>query len=423
MATYPWSADGVPVLHENYRYIQDLLRLQKAAQTINSTLDLDVLLTQVVNDVAQSFGCIEASIWLRDAQAEEVVLAGVRGCSVHKKGSRLKVGVEGMVGHVAATGEMRYAPDVRLDPYYIGCEHDTRSEVDIPLKLNNKVIGVFSAVHNELDAFSPEQLELLKALAGHIAVAVENARRFQEEREAAQKLSREADEARTIQQALFPKSSPLIPGFAVEALSVPAGAVGGDWYDYIDLGNERWGFVLADVSGKGPAAALLMSATRATLRSIVQNCPCSPGESLAQLNDALMKDFPSGRYVTMVYGVLDRSTRELTFANAGHPFPMLVGDNDVRFLETDTGLPLGLGSSSYSESSVLMPPGAMVAFYSDGITEATNSLDEDYGGQRLARHVARPQATPESLLRDVRAFAGAVAPGDDATVIFLRAKA
>ncbi|HXZ80084.1 MAG TPA: GAF domain-containing SpoIIE family protein phosphatase [Terriglobales bacterium] len=422
MATYPRPSVDTPVLHPDYRYVQDLLRLQKAAQTINSTLDLDLLLTQVVNDVAQSFGCIEASIWLHDHEAQEMVLAGVRGCTVHTKGSRLKIGVEGMVGHVAATGEMRYAPDVRVDPYYIGCEHATLSEVDIPLKVNGNAIGVFSATHNELDAFSPEQLELLKALAGHIAVAVENARRFQREREAAERFNRDADEARAIQQALFPKASPLIPGFAIEALSVPAGAVGGDWYDYIDLSRDRWGFVLADVSGKGTAAALLMSATRAMLRSIVQNCPCTPGESLAQLNEVLMKDFPSGRYVTMVYGVLDGATRTLTFANAGHLPPLLVSDSGVQLLQTESGMPLGLGCSSYSERILTLPPGAVVALYSDGITEAANSQDVDYGTKRLAEHVAKQDATPESLLRDVRTFAGGVPPADDATVIFLRAK-
>src|SRR5690349_15713036 len=109
--------------------VQELLKLQKAAQKINSILDLDLLIDKIVNDIACSFGCAEINVFLHEPQNSEMVLAGVCGCSVHHKGHRLKVGKEGLVGYVAATGQMRYAPDVTLDPYYIACEQDTRSEV------------------------------------------------------------------------------------------------------------------------------------------------------------------------------------------------------------------------------------------------------------------------------------------------------
>src|ERR1700727_2998172 len=106
-----------------------------------------------------------------------------------------------------------------------------------------------------------------------------------------------------MQQALFPKSSPLIPGFKVSGVSTPVGAVGGDWYDFIPMDKGRWGLVLADVSGKGTAAALLMSATRGILRSLVE-AACTPAEVLAKLNRLLVEDIPAGRFVNMVYAVL-----------------------------------------------------------------------------------------------------------------------
>src|SRR6202035_4577379 len=124
-------------------------------------------------------------------------------------------------------------------------------------------------------------------------------------------------EARIIQQALLPKCSPYIPGFAVSGLSVAAGAVGGDWYDFIPFPDGRWGLVLADVSGKGTAAALLMSATRGMLRSLAE-ANCTPAEVLTKLNSLLVEDFPSGRFVTLIYAILDPASRSLTFANAGH---------------------------------------------------------------------------------------------------------
>jgi phosphoserine phosphatase RsbU/P len=348
-----------------------------------------------------------------------MVLAGVHGCSLHHKGHRLKVGKEGLVGYVAATGQMRYAPDVSVDPYYIACEADTRSEVAIPLVVEGELVGVFTASHHDLDAFGADQLWLFQGLCSHIGVAVQNARRFQQERSEREKMSREAQEARSIQQALLPKSSPFIPGFAVSGLSIPAGAIGGDWYDFIDLHDGRWGLVLADVSGKGTAAALLMSATRAMLRSLAENS-CTPSEVLTKLNKLLVEDFPSGRFVTMVYAVLDPARGTLTYANAGHLPPLLVDGAGAKFLQTDMGLPLGIRHGSFSETTVELPEQFRIALYSDGITEATGPDDEEYGPARLAAHVQRPDVCPETLLEDVRKFANGAGLRDDATVIMLR---
>ncbi|HMK22460.1 MAG TPA: PP2C family protein-serine/threonine phosphatase, partial [Terriglobales bacterium] len=202
-------------------------------------------------------------------------------------------------------------------------------------------------------------------------------------------------------------------------VSVPAGAIGGDWFDFIDLGNGRWGLVLADVSGKGTAAALLMSATRAMLRSLAENA-CTPAEVLTKLNRLLVEDFPSGRFVTMVYAVLDSQKSTLTYANAGHLPPLLVDGSGARFLETEMGLPLGIRHGTYSEKTLSLEDKFRVALYSDGITEATNALDEEYGAQRLVEFVQRGETCPEHLIEDVRAFASGAGLRDDATVIMLR---
>jgi sigma-B regulation protein RsbU (phosphoserine phosphatase) len=399
--------------------VQELLKLQKAAQKINSILDLDQLIDKIVNDIACSFGCLELNIYLHEPEHCEMVLAGVHGCTLHGKGHRLKVGKEGMVGYVAATGQMRYAPDVRLDPYYKACEENTLSEVAIPLQVDGRLVGVMTASHPDLDAFSADQLRLFQSLCSHIAIAVQNAQLFQQERSQREKMSREAQEARSIQQALLPRSSPFIPGFAVSGLSIPAGAVGGDWYDFIDLKDGRWGLVLADVSGKGTAAALLMSATRAMSRSLAENS-CSPAEVLTKLNQLLVEDFPSGRFVTMVYGVLDPARRTFKFANAGHLPPLLVEASGVKFLETEMGLPLGIRHGTYSEATIPLSRGARIVLYSDGITEATSPVDEEYGAARLAAHLQQKEASMESLLQDVRVFANGAGLHDDATVVMVR---
>src|SRR5213075_2514693 len=400
--------------------VDDLLRLQKAAQKITSILDLDELINKIVTDVAQSFGCIEATIYLHDEAEDTLVLAGVCGCTAHCKGDRKKVGKQGMVGYVAGTGKMHYAPDVRLDPYYIACEPSTLSEVAIPLHVDGKLIGVFSTSHHELDAFPPAQLRLLQGLCKHIAVAIHNARRYGQERQERERMSREAQEARAIQQALLPKASPYVPGFAISGLSIPAGEVGGDWYDFIPFADGCWGLVLADVSGKGTAAALLMSATRGMLRSLAVTCG-SPAEVLGKLNRLMVEDFPPGRFVTLIYAVLDPTNRTLRFASAGHLPPLLVDDAGSRFLPSEQGTPLGLVAGEFSETTVELREGSRLLFYSDGITEAAAWGDQEYGPRRLQSHFLNSDATTESILADVRIHVDGAGLQDDATVILVRA--
>ncbi len=145
MATSPNATRVVPLVRaRKQHFVQDLLKLQRAAQLINSTLDLDEIIHKIVKEVAASFGCIEAFVWLHDEATNEMVLEGVCGCTMYTEcGHRLKVGEQGMIGHVAATGVTRYAPDVNVDQYYQGCEEGINSELDIPLKIGNKVIGCF----------------------------------------------------------------------------------------------------------------------------------------------------------------------------------------------------------------------------------------------------------------------------------------
>jgi sigma-B regulation protein RsbU (phosphoserine phosphatase) len=422
MATVPanFFDDISPPRPQLDSQVESLQKLQKAAQKIGSILDLDQLIDNIVNEVAHSFGLLETAVYLHDEARGEMVMGGVHGCSVHSKGFRLKIGKEGMVGYVASTGQMRYAPDVRKDEYYIACELSTHSEVAIPLHVGECLIGVFTASHPDLDAFPRQQLRLLQALCDHMAVAIYNARRFQSERAEREAMSLEAQEARAIQQALLPKASPYVPGFAISGLSIPARAVGGDWYDFIPFPDGRWGLVLADVSGKGTAAALLMSATRGMLRSLAEAC-CTPGEVLTKLNSLLVEDFPAGRFVTLVYAVLDPATRSVTFANAGHLLPLLVDDNGVRFLDTERGLPLGLSCGDYSQTSVTLSAGSKLVFYSDGISEAVNEAEEEYGLDRLVQHAACPDASAITVLDDVRAHAKGVTLRDDASVVFVRA--
>jgi sigma-B regulation protein RsbU (phosphoserine phosphatase) len=425
--------------------VRSLLRLNEAVQKLNSILDLDVLLDRFVNDIAYAFGCLRTMVLLREPGSDELYLAAVTGCAQSAVKPRYVIGRDGLVGYTAAIGMPIYTPDVSKEPRYLACEsRPTKSELDLPLIAHGEVIGVFNAEHPELDGFPEEQRALLEALASHLAVAIENARMFRREQLEKQLLKAQQEEAHRIQQAQFPQAPPQTSGVLVEGQCIPAGAVGGDFYDFIRLPHhgkpaseensreagaasaprngapQLWGLVLADVAGKGLAAALLMSAARGILRSVVRHVT-RPGAVLERVNRVMRGDLPAQKFVTMVYAVLDVSNRTLTFANAGHPWPIYSDGGRPRFLKTKKGLPLGVGESEYDECTVELRPGSRLLLYSDGVSEACNRAEEEYGLERLKLQLRCPTLSAAGVLADVNAFSGASQLEDDATVLVVKA--
>jgi sigma-B regulation protein RsbU (phosphoserine phosphatase) len=401
--------------------LRDLFLLHRVAQRINSQLELEPLLEDIVSDVALTFGYSRAAVLLADTERHELVIAAVRGwtANVHKRGERLPIGRYGIVGHVAETGETYYAADVSTDPFYQVSEPLTRSELDIPLRSAGDVIGVFNVQHTDAHAFPPERIRLLEALAGHVGTAIVNAQLFASERREKQRLLREQEEAQRIQQHLFPRESPSVPGLRIAGVCLPCRAVGGDWYDFFQLPHGRLGIVVADVSGKGMAAALLMSSTRSILRLVAAD-GAPPGVVLQRLNRVLLADFPTGRFVTMVYVVVDLTDRSLSLAVAGHPPPLLVAADGVSFLTASAGLPLGVQDGEYPEMDVRLQPGTRVVLYSDGVTEASRDLEE-YGPARIRARFVDRLTTVATIVDDVRRFTGTDVLVDDLTTLTIDA--
>ena len=410
-----------PVFHQQRieSQLHNLLRVQKAVQRISSILDLETLLDEIVDTLVASFGCTEPNILLKDEN--DLVVAAICGCEVHHKGFRFGIGRDGLVGHCAAIGQMIYTPDVRDEPHYIPCDESVRSELDIPLIVGGQLVGVFSISHRDLDGFSEEQREVLCMLADYVAIAIFNAQRFEREKLESARLRAEQEEAQRIQQSLLPKCTPLLENFRLYARCVPAGAVGGDWFDYLTLDDGRVGIVLADVAGKGMAAALLMSATRGVLRSN-KSAWGEPAKVLARVNHILLNDIPAARYVTLVYGVLDDTNRTFTYANAGHLEPLLAHDGKVQSLTTAEGMPLGLLDSNYTQTTIGLPSGSELLLYTDGITEAMNPAGEEFGNARLRELGARSGLCPDDVLDTVTRFTAGRPFGDDATAVRIAAK-
>jgi sigma-B regulation protein RsbU (phosphoserine phosphatase) len=400
--------------------VTELTLLQRIALKIGSLLDLETLLEEVVGDVAQTFGYTRSAVLLKDAGTNELVIAAVRGwtANVHRKGERFRIGEDGMVGHVGQSEKTYYAPDVLADPYYQVSEPMTRSELDIPLKVRGQLIGVFNVQTTEIDGFTPGRIQVLEALAAHVATAIDNAQLFLHEKMERQRILDELDEAQGIQQTLIPSEAPSQGVFALSGLCLPCRAVGGDWFDYIPMADGRIAVVLADVSGKGMAAALLMASTRSIVRLVAERA-MTPAAVLTQLNDALLKDFPRSKFVTMVYALLNPADRTVTFASAGHHPPLLVSHEGSWFVESMRGIPLGIRKGPFSEQHLELTPGSRFVLYSDGVSEAANLASEEYGVSRIQGHFNRSESSVDSLLHDIYRFSAGAPLADDATVVLI----
>lgn len=243
---------------------------------------------------------------------------------------------------------------------------------------------------------------------------------FQKERLKTERVLHDLREAQKIQASLIPDRPPDVPRFTLAGVCLPCRTVGGDWYDYVPLPDGRMAVVLADVSGKGTGAALLMSSTRSILRMVAQDGR-PPGTVIAEVNRVLLADLPAAKFVTMIYAILDPARRTIAYANAGHLPPVLVDAAGVRFVKKKPQLPLGVRAGSYSEHELEMAEGSRLFLYSDGITEARNASSEEYGETRLLDHVGTPSASAQSLLDDLLAFTKGQPIADDLTIVTVTA--
>ena len=269
---------------------------------------------------------------------------------------------------------------------------------------------------------SGEARGALEAVAGEAASAIESARLYREATEKA-RMERELLLAAEIQRALLPDAMQSGAHFEVAAASIPCRSIGGDFFDYFNLADGRFGFTLGDVAGKGPPAALLTAMVQGAFAAQVTSTE-SPAALMAHINRTLVRRAIQARFVTVMYGVLDADGR-LTYCNAGHNPPILIGRNGVRRLDTG-GLILGLfPQASYDEETLQLEDGDTLVVFSDGVTEALNAAGDEFGEERLLPCVDEQRSSAPGVLLDrilatVKTFASGAAQNDDVTALVLR---
>ncbi len=344
---------------------------------------------------------------------------------------------EGVVGRVAATGQGELIVDAPHDPRIV--RHDdpalvVRSVIAAPIMVKQRLIGVL-CVCNAADGlpFTATDYSLVETLADQAGLAMHNAEFIALQVEK-QRLDLDLVVASGVQQMLLPHTMPQMSGLEIDARYHAAQKVTGDFYDVFPLGATRLGVAVADVSGKGVSASLLMAICRTLLRQLAPR-ESSPARVLAEVNRALGSDLYEGMYITLIYAVVDTAANQVTFARAGHELPLLLrteratGNRLGEFLGSE-GMPLGLVDTglfaeAIADRTVDFAPGEVLVLYSDGLTEAPNAADKEFGGARLADTVRSAQDQPVAAMNDrilqaVHLFMGNQELRDDFTLLTLR---
>jgi sigma-B regulation protein RsbU (phosphoserine phosphatase) len=412
-------------LYREARWYAGLLAtLYEIGKETASILELDELLQRVAELVKRVVDYEMFGILLLDEDRQELVLRQAVNFGAGKEKSRLPVS-EGLSGAAVRGKEPVLVGDVQRDARYVSLVPETRSELVIPLVHKGEVLGVFDLESRELDHFNERHVKVLMPLASQVAGAIANARLWDEIRRGEHRLNRELRIAQDVQRALFPEASPAGPGWEASAHFRPARELGGDLYDFYDMGGGLLGVATGDVSGKGVPAALYGAFASGTVRRRAFERR-GPADLLRRVNGTLRRRGIEGMFCTLAYAFFDFPDRSVRVANSGLPYPLHYRAENGRAAPLKvSGLPLGtFDGVGYEELSVELGPGDAIVFYSDGVTEALRG-HEEYGVKRLLRALETHgmlSATElgERLMADLEGFVEGEAPVDDITLIVVK---
>ncbi len=409
--------------------------LQQIAHEIRDTLDLDEILNHLL-DMIQSIVAYDAAgifvlnqdlVHPRHERPRELIASVVwRGFDAQRPPQddpMLSLG-QGIIGHVIRTGDCVVAADVRQNSHYIAGRAGTLSEIAVPIARNGQPIGALNLESNQLDAYHERDIEILLFFADAAAISIERAMLHRQILENAQ-IEQQLKMAQTIQSRLLPAEPPHIPGYDIAAICIPTFAIGGDYFDFIPLPDGRLGLVVADVSGEGIPAAMIMSVFRALLRTHAR-----AGEEtavIAQTMNELLPDFTGGiDFVTAVFGILNPANGHFTYTNCGHNLPLLLHGNG-RIEQLQQGGPLlgVLEAASYEVGEVILTSGDLLLLYTDGVVEVMARDGEEFGIKRVQEVLQKScvrsaTAVIDNIIQATQQFSGSASYRDDFTSMVVR---
>ncbi len=426
-------ASRIAVSIENARLYTRIVRqantlalLNDISRDLTSILNLDQLLKRVGDLLSKVIDYQMFSILLLDESKQKLV---------HRFSVRFKESIQlkhdiplgrGLVGTAAETKKPVLAPDVARDPRYIKANPETRSELCVPLIYKDQVIGVLDLEHTRRGYYTEDHLRTVSTLAAQVAIAIENAVLYERIAREEQRMERDLSMAREVQHHLLPPTTPSMAGAEVAARFKPAHAIGGDLYDFLDYTLPRACIIVGDVSGKGAPAALYAALVSGILRSQARDEP-GPAEMLNAINRSLNHRRLDAQYLVLTCAVWDDDKRTMRVANSGLPRPIYCHQGHAHMLEV-AGLPLGMFEDvSYDEITIHAKPGDVFVFFSDGIVDASNPKDEQFGRSRVEHVIDKnaggsAQVIVDAIFKAADEFAAGAEVFDDQTAVVLKVK-
>jgi len=415
--------------------IDKLRMLHDITKKISRSLDLQEVLNLVMDTLDSLIPYDAAGIFVLQCRDKDAVPEGEEPCVFKSEAVRgydidelsdlhLKLG-EGFIGSVALSATPIISADVRKDPVYVNARDATRSEMVAPIISNDEVIGVFDLESDQFNAYSEDDLEVLMMLASQVAIIIEKVM-LHEQLVEKKRLEGQLEVARQVQLELLPARDPELTGYDISAYNFPTEEVSGDYYDWVRIYDDQIGIVIADVSGKGVPAAILMAFLRASLRAAT-HIGYATHISMAKVNFLLWESIESNQFVTAFYGILDAQKGTLAYSNAGHNPPLLVdASGKAKFIEKGEQ-PLGMfRETRYHEYYLEFEPGDVLVLYTDGATEAASPSGEEFGRERLAEAVKQAYDRPAremiaSLQMEILEWTDNVGSNDDVTFFVIKA--
>ena len=409
-----------------FRQAQTLEVLNEISRELTSILNLDQLLKRIGELMSRVIDYQMFSVLLLDEPTQTLQ---------HRFSLRFKESIQlkhdialgrGLVGASAAERRVIIVPDVSKDSRYIQLNPETRSELCVPLVHKDTLIGVLDLENTRRGYFNEENTRTVETLAAQIAVAIDNARLYERVQKEERRLEQDLAMAREVQQHLLPPCCPLLENAEVAAKFVPAYTLGGDIFDFLDYSGGRTALLVGDVSGKGAPAALFAALVGGIIRSTATAEPMA-AEMLSAINVSLNERRIEARYVSVVYAIWDDESRTMQLANSGQPRPIYCTGGRTEIVES-TGLPLGLlEDAEYEETTIHAKPGDVFVFFSDGIVDAQNAKDEQFGRKRIEdvvvkHHEKSAEQIVEAIFAAVKAHSKGVQAFDDETVVVLKVK-
>jgi phosphoserine phosphatase len=414
------------------RRIADLERLLDVSRRLGATVELDPLLAAIADAATSVLDCERATVFLLDRQAQELrsrLATGIASSPIAE--IRFPVG-RGIAGEVARTGVAIDIPDAYADPRF-NPDFDrqsgfrTTSMLTLPLSGHDgAIVGVLQVLNKRGGPFGGRDAEVAAFLGTQAGVAIQR-QMLLEEYATKQRIERDLNIARTIQQGLLPKEQPRVPGYDVAGWNRPADQTGGDYYDFMPLDDGGLAITIADVTGHGIGPALVVSETRALYRAVVRHA-ADLATAADQVQALLAQDLPEGRFVTAFFGVLDPQRGAVRFVSAGQGPILAYSAATGGFADLPTqGLPLGIVPELPYDPAVEHPlaPGDVLVLLTDGFYEWTNPADEQFGTARVSDLVHRHRTLPATemialLYQAVVEFAAGTPQGDDLTAVIVR---